>query len=185
MKEDAQDTLNEIIGRFDTAMLVTISLEGQPRARPMAILRHGADGSMCFASRVDDVKHDEILKVPEVAVTMQGDGLYLSVSGRARLESAPREPFTLPLAVKPWFPEGVDDPTLMLIVVEPDYAEYWDRSGLRQLQFLWEAGKALVRGKPLSDADVGGHDKLHPGAGTSTARAEASQPRARGARGSP
>jgi general stress protein 26/DNA-binding winged helix-turn-helix (wHTH) protein len=160
--DDARERLDELISRFDTAMLITVSLEGQPRARPMAILEHGADGSLCFATRADDEKRDEILQVPDVAVTMQDGGHYLSISGRAKLVTAPRPAPDLPLSVRPWFPEGSDDPRFVLIVVDPDYAEFWDRSGLRRLQFLWEAGKALVRGEPMSDRSVGGHEKLRP-----------------------
>ena len=161
MTDDARQRLDEIISRFDTAMLITVSLEGQPRARPMAILEHGADGSLCFATRADDEKRDEILQVPDVAVTMQGGGHYLSISGRAKLVTAPRPAPDLPLSVRAWFAEGTDDPQFVLIVIDPDYAEFWDRSGLRRLQFLWEAGKALVRGEPMSDRSVGGHEKLH------------------------
>lgn len=160
--DDARERLDEIISRFDTAMLITVSLEGRPRARPMAILEHGADGSLCFATRADDEKRDEILQVPDVAVTMQDGGHYLSISGRATLVRAPRPGPELPLSVRPWFPAGTDDPQFMIIVVEPDYAEFWDRGGLRRLQFLWEAGKALIRGEPMSDRSVGGHEKLHP-----------------------
>lgn len=160
MTDAARERLDEIVRGFDTAMLVTVSLEGQPRARPMAILEHGADGSLSFATRLDDEKREEILQVPDVAVTMQGGGQYLSLSGRAKLVTAPRPAPDLPLAVKPWFPEGTDDPRFVLIVVDPDYAEFWDRSGLRRLKFLWEAGKALVRGEPMSDRSVGGHEKL-------------------------
>ena len=160
MTDDARAKLDGIISRFDTAMLVTVSLEGKPRARPMAILEHAADGSLHFASRADDAKRDEILQAPDVAVTMQGSDQYLSLSGRARLVESPRPAPELPPSVRLWFPEGADDPQFMLIVVDPEYAEFWDRSGLRRLKFLWEAGKALVQGEPLSERDVGGHEKL-------------------------
>lgn len=157
---EARERLDAIIDRFDTAMLVTVSLGGKPRARPMAIVEHGADGSLSFATRTDSEKREEILHAPEVAITMQGDGQYLSLSGTARLVDSPSPAPELPLSAKPWFPDGVDDPRFLLIVVDPDYAEFWDRSGVRRLQFLWEAGKALVRGEPLSDSAVGGHEKL-------------------------
>lgn len=171
MTDVARERLDEIVRGFDTAMLVTVSLEGQPRARPMAILEHGADGSLSFATRLDDEKREEILQVPDVAVTMQGGDQYLSLSGRAKLVTAPRPAPDLPLAVKPWFPEGTDDPRFVLIVVDPGYAEFWDRSGLRRLKFLWEAGKALVRGEPMSDRSVGGHEKLRsPGHETGRVR---------------
>lgn len=178
--DDPRERFHDLVSGFDTAMLVTVSLEGQPRARPMAILEHGTDGSLSFATRTDTEKRDEILHAPEVAVTMQGDGQYLSISGRARLVKAPTPAPELPLSARPWFPDGADDPRFMLIVVDPDYAEFWDRSGVRRLQFLWEAGKALIRGEPLADRSVGGHAKLRPKAGTGPPRSDDGRKRAAG-----
>ena len=49
MQETAHEKLDRLIETFDTAMLVTTSLGGKPRARPMSIADHyearqGANG---------------------------------------------------------------------------------------------------------------------------------------------
>ena len=64
--------------------------------------------------------------------------------------------------MKLWFPDGVQDEQLTLILVEPECAEYWDHSGLRRLEFLWQAGKALLRGELPDDPPVERHAKVRP-----------------------
>lgn len=64
--------------------------------------------------------------------------------------------------MKLWFPEGPDDPRLTLIVVDPDYAEFWDNGGLDKLEFLWEAGKAILKGEAMDDNYLSGNAKVKP-----------------------
>lgn len=160
-KGTAQRRLDELIDGFDTAMLVTVSLEGKLRARPMAIADHRSAGALYFASRAEDRKLEELLETPRVAVTMQDRDCYLSITGWARLET------DLLLAdelwspsMRLWFPEGPRDRQLTLIIVEPQFAEFWDRRGLNRLEFLWEAGKALLRGEKAPDDELAGHEKV-------------------------
>jgi general stress protein 26 len=163
MNDLVQKRLDKLITNFDTAMLVTISLDGQPRARPMAIAGHDKGGLLYFATRAEDEKMEEVLRHPEVAVTMQGGQRFLSLSGTARVETdmqLARELWRP--TMKLWFPQGAEDPQLTLILVEPQYAEYWDRAGLRRLEFLWEAGKALVRGDLPDEEPAERHAKLRP-----------------------
>lgn len=161
MTESQVGKLDELIDEFDTAMLVTRSVEGKLRARPMAIARHTDGGKLYFATRADDGKLEEILSSPDVAVTMQDSGQYLSISGKARIRTDQLIAEELwSEAMRLWFPEGTSDQHLTVIVIEPQYAEYWDRTGLRQLEFLWEAGKALLASRKASDSDLGGHGKL-------------------------
>ncbi len=153
--------LDDLIDEFETAMLVTRSTEGKLRARPMAIARHGDGGELYFATRAEDGKLEEILQSPDVAVTLQGDGQYLSISGMARILTDQQLADELwSESMRIWFPEGSSDEQLTIILVEPRYAEFWDRTGLRQLEFLWEAGKALLRAGKASDSDLSGHGKV-------------------------
>lgn len=161
MTESQVRKLDELINDFQTAMLVTRSIEGKLRARPMAIARHADGGTLYFATRADDGKLEEILNSPDVAVTMQGDGEYLSISGRARIQTDQLIAEELwSESMRLWFPEGSSDEQLTIIVVEPQCAEYWDRTGLRRLEFLWEAGKALLASRKAADSELGGHGKV-------------------------
>lgn len=163
MNDVAQERLDQLIASFDTAMLVTTSLRGKPRARPMAIAGHDQGGLLYFATRAEDEKLEEVLQHPDVAVTMQGDNRYLSITGRGRIETDVQLARDMwKPSMKLWFPEGAEDPQLTLILIEPLCAEYWDRAGLRRLEFLWEAGKALVRGEIPEERPEDRHAKLRP-----------------------
>jgi hypothetical protein len=62
-----------------------------------------------------------------------------------------------------WFPDGKADPELCLIRVEPSAAEYWDRTGANRLEFIWRAGKALLKGEKTADDKLSGHGKVDLG----------------------
>lgn len=157
-KDQRQEFL-EILESFDAAMLVTQRGE-QLRSRPMAIADRGADGRVCFVSSVDSGKLEEITDSPQVNVAMQGGSRFLSISGtvratreRARIDEVWRESMSL------WFEEGRQDPELVLLEVVPMYAEYWDRSGIEAVKFMFAAAKSVVTGDTL-DEDDGVHGKL-------------------------
>ena len=82
---EAINEIDRMIRSFDVAMLVTTSLDGGLRARPMAVAGHERGLQLYFLTRADDGKLDEIAQQPDVNVVMQGDGEYLSVTGRAGL----------------------------------------------------------------------------------------------------
>ena len=67
----------------DTAMLVSTSLEGKLRVRPMAIANYSGGGLLYFTTRTEAEKLDEIMHTPEVAVPFQDDDRFLSLSSRA------------------------------------------------------------------------------------------------------
>lgn len=152
---EKREHLEKLIGKFDTAMLVTRSADGGMRARPLAIARTLEDGNLYFATAADSPKVDEIAADPHVNVTMQDGGRYVSLSGLARLvrdrglvERLWSEPW------KVWFPQGKDDPSLRVLVVEPTEAAFWDNSGAHGLKYMFEAAKAYVTGtQPRSDDD--------------------------------
>jgi general stress protein 26 len=161
MAESELQKLDDLIDGFETAMLVTRSSEEKLRARPMAIARHEQGGELYFATRGEDEKLEEILESPDVAVTMQNDGQYMSISGTARILTDQALADDLwSEAMRIWFPEGSSDRQLTILRIVPRYAEYWDRTGLRQLEFLWQAGKALLGGRKAVDNGLSGHGKV-------------------------
>jgi general stress protein 26 len=164
MNDSKRLKLDHLIANFDTAMLVTFSLDGAPRARPMAIAGSGEQGELYFTTRSEDEKLQEILQSPNVAVTMQAPGQYISLSGEARIETdlLLAESLWSP-AMRVWFPEGFRSDSFTVIHFDPRYAEYWDRTGIRKIEYLWEAGKAIASGRKSDDTGLSGHDKLHLG----------------------
>jgi general stress protein 26 len=154
-----EQRFEQLIEQFDHAMLVSVANDGALHARPMAIAGH--DGPMLrFATSRHSTKAAEIFYQPRVAVVAQDGGAFLTVSGIAsisddhgRIASLWRPSWKL------WF-EGPEDSRLVLIEVNPERAEYWDRSGVRRLEFLWEAGKALATGRRVDDKKLSGHHKF-------------------------
>lgn len=139
-------------------MLITIGDGGSFHARPMAIAKVEDDGRIWFLTASQSGKVHEIESDSHVSVTaQQGDSAFVAISGRATLhddrdkvEELWREPF------RTWFPDGKDDPSLELIAVEPDVAEYWDNTGSKRVSYLWEAAKAYVTGT-RPDVHEGAH----------------------------
>jgi general stress protein 26 len=155
----SHEEFQTLLRRFDTAMLVTRSGRNL-RARPMAIARAEPSGRLWFLCRAESGKLEELEQAPEVDVAAQGEGRFLSITGRARAVSdrgKARELWSE--RQRPWFPDGPEDPSLVLIAVEPERAEYWDRSDVSGAMFTLAAAEAVATGEPLAD-DVGKHGKV-------------------------
>jgi general stress protein 26 len=143
--------LREVVANFDTAMLVTRSLQGEMRARPLALAAHPeqpGDSRIYFPTSAQSLKVHEIEADPRVSITMQDARRFVSLSGhagitqdRALIDRMWSESW------KVWFPNGKDDPLLCLLVVTPTSAEYWDNTGNKGLGYLFEAAKAYVQGR--------------------------------------
>jgi general stress protein 26 len=61
---------------------------------------------------------------------------------------------------KVWFPEGKDDPELRILTLSARRGEFWDVSGSGRVRFLYEAGKALIRGEEMGDFGKEHHAKV-------------------------
>jgi general stress protein 26 len=160
-RDPETEKFEELIEQFDNAMLVTVADDGSLHSRPMAIAAHEGVARLNFATSRATAKVAEVSHYPRVAAVMQDDGLYLAVSGTARIvDDRARIEQLWESSWKLWFPAGPGDPRLVLIELEPERAEYWDRSGVRKLEYLWEAGKALATGRRVADEELSGHGKL-------------------------
>jgi len=147
--------LSELVVRFDTAMLVTRSSDGGMRARPLAIADAGDDETLYFSTSIESPKVREIEADPHVNVVMQDGRRYVSLSGVAKVvrDRGIIERLWSP-SWKVWFPNGVDDPSLCLLRVEPVEAAYWDMTGTAGIKYVFEMARAFVTGsRPASDAD--------------------------------
>jgi len=149
-----------LLERFDHAMLVSVAADDSLHARPMAIAEN--DGPVLrFVTSNRSAKAAEMSLCPGVSVAMQGGGAYLAVSGTARIiDDRERIKLLWRPAWKLWFPAGPDDPELVLIEIDPERAEYWDRAGARRLEFLREAGKAFSTGRRVTEEELSGHGKF-------------------------
>ncbi len=147
MAENERARLRALIEEFHSGMLVTRTLEGTMRSRPMAVAQLAPNDDIFFATSRDTAKVDEIEQDHQVAVTFQSANAYVSVSGpvrmvtdRAKIDEVWNE------SMKVWFPRGKDDPALCLLQLRPIQAEFWNMQGLKGLRYIFEAAKAYATG---------------------------------------
>lgn len=151
MSEEANiKKLAELIKGIEVAMLTTVAEDGTLRSRPMVTQKAEFDGTLWFftpagAPKVGEVGHDRRVNV---SYASPDDNRYVSVSGTAELvrDRQKIEELWNPV-LKAWFPDGLQDPELALLRVNPERAEYWD-SPSSTLVHLVGFVRAVATGKP-------------------------------------
>jgi general stress protein 26 len=150
------DKLNELIKDVKICMMITHH-EDELKGRPMAVTKPTRDGMLWFFSSSSSEKYFDIEKDERVALSYSdpSDNTYVLVNGIAEVSRnrTKMEELWNPL-MKAWFPEGLDDPHLVLIKVEPDKAEYWDSSSSTMVVFFHML-KSAVTGKKYSEGEHG------------------------------
>ena len=138
----------ELIGDIGPGMLTTPDAHGVLTSRPMMPLEIDANGSIWFFTKPTPDKEAPAGQV-NLAFADPADAKYVSISGSSTLiyDRAKVEELWSP-AAKPWFPQGKEDPTLALLRVDVDDAEYWDSNSSRMVRMLAMAASA-VSGKPV------------------------------------
>lgn len=150
--------LKEMAEKIRTCMFNTITNEGF-HSRPMGTANIEDDGSIWFFTNEYSPKSKEISKENEVNLGYSdpSNNAYMYVNGKAELvdDQARKKAYFSPF-IKAWFPEGLEDPNLILIKVTPSMAEYWDASASKMV-VAFQMLKAIVTGdKP----DLGEHEKI-------------------------
>jgi general stress protein 26 len=159
MHENDVHDFVDVLQSFDHAMLVT-QRGKELRSRPMAIADRTIDGHVWFISDVDSGKLEELTDHPQVNLAMQSGSRFLSISGPVRATRDREKINELWSDIQEvWFSAGRNDPALILLEVVPMYAEYWDRSGIEAVKFMFAAAKSMATGEKLSP-DEGKHAKI-------------------------
>ena len=153
---EKRERLTELTSSFDTAMLVTHTQEGRLHSRPLSVAHNEDDPErLYFSTAIESEKVAELDANPDANVSMQGKRRFVSISGKVTIS---RDPALIDKlwseSWRIWFPEGKDDPSLCVLIVDPSEASYWDASGAQGIKYLFEMAKAYVTGtRPSSDAD--------------------------------
>jgi len=162
ISETPRKQFQDILNSFATAMLVTKTPDGSLRARPMAVARCDSDSDLWFVTDADSGKIDELAADPRVAVVMQHDNRFLSLSGDARMARDPARVSELwDDAWSEWFPNGADDADLIVVHVVSRHGEFWDAGSLEGMEYVFEAGKALLKGQTPDEQGEYGEVKLN------------------------
>jgi len=139
--------LSELLESFDNAMLITRHGD-QNHARPMAIAEVDGASTLWFVTTIDSPKAEEIHQDARVSVTFQSDRKFVALSGSSALVREPERIAALWKETwKVWFPKGKTDPSIALIKVNVEDAEFWDNAGGKGLRYVYEAVKAVIKGE--------------------------------------
>lgn len=153
--QDHIQQLGELIKDARIAMFTTVSAQGRLVSRPLGTQEVAFDGDLWFATGRDSGKVEEIQADPRVCVAYANPSknTYVSVSGAASIvtDRARIDDLWSP-AMKIFFPDGKDDPNLVLIRVDAETAEYWDGPGTFLGKVLYLA-TAAVTGNPGAMSD--------------------------------
>jgi general stress protein 26 len=154
----AVDKARALLANFQSAMLVTRDDHDALHVRPLALLSDVTqfNGSLSFFTDDRSSKVREAANGPVLLIFQSDhDSAYLELSGHAAVEHDParRKALYTPF-VKAWFPDGLDDPHLVLFRFEADRGAYWESPGGR-LQALASFVKALATHTPGKGGDAG------------------------------
>lgn len=156
---EAISKVRALLPSFKAAMLVTTGADGEVHARPLAPAGSPEAFSGVFWFFVDDrsLKAHEAAGGANVSLLFQNDkdNVYLHLRGRGRVgrELSKMHQLYSP-ALRTWFPQGLDDPHLVLITVEVDSGVYWQVHGGR-LRAAAALATSLVTGTPTRSTDAG------------------------------
>jgi len=146
---------SELVNDIKVATLVTYSQDEGMRGRPMSTAEVDEMGSLWFFTNEFSGKVDEIEKDNEVLVSYasRSDNSYVIVRGRSALvnDKDKIEALWNP-SLKVWFPDGLSDPSILLLKVEPDEVEYWNGSSSKVV-VAFKMLKAYLTGKEYEDGD--------------------------------
>ncbi len=146
-RAEAVQRVADLIKDIRMAMLVTIDHQGRPHSRPMATQEAPFDGTLWFLTSADSLKADEIARNPMVNVAYASGAKesYLSLTGKAEiLNDRERIREFWSAWLRPWF-EGPEDPTIRIVRVQVDEAEYWDTPGGKVASLL-SLAKSVITG---------------------------------------
>ena len=141
----ALEHLSEMVRGIDVAMLATVDRAGRLHSRPMMALRAPHDGALWFfaaasSQLVDDVHGHHPVNLSYVDSQR---GIYVSVSGRARVVRDPAKKEELwEKRLTAWLEGGAQDSSVVLLRIEVQEAEYWSAAGGREFTISAELGSA-------------------------------------------
>ncbi len=155
---EAIKKITALAKKASSCFFCTNIISGQSfSTRPMSPQKIDEQGNFWFLSAKDSKKNQELKIDPYVQLLFQGSHYsdFLTLYGDATIsdDKAKIKELWEP-TLKTWFTEGVDDPRITVIKVEPWEGYYWDTkhgmvvAGLKRL-----AGAAL--GKTLDDSIEG------------------------------
>jgi len=139
--------LSDLVSIGDIAMLTTKTIGGHLRGRPMEVCHISDNGDIYFFAQTSDEITAEITDHNHVSLCFRNsaDDDYTSVSGMVQLSKNNEDMVAFwDNKYERWIHEGLENPSIVLIKINPMYAEHWNLSGLMQsiIKFIQSGEKA-------------------------------------------
>ena len=129
---EAMQKLGELIKGIEVAMLTTRASDGSLVSRPLQTLEFDRGDELVFFTAADSRKVEELGANPDVNIAYANPRtqIYVSVRGTARIDRdrAAIDALWSPMQ-KIFFPQGKDDPNLVVLHVRVRDAAYWESAG--------------------------------------------------------
>ena len=149
-------TVAELLRGERLGMLTTASPDGVLMSRPMALQEVEFDGDLWFFTERGSRKVAHVAVRPQVNVTVGSGSTWVSLTGSASVvadDVKKRELWNA--AVAAWFGDTEpEDPTVVLLRVAADSAEYWDSPGGRLATLI-----SFVKAKATGERYDGGENE--------------------------
>lgn len=145
--EDGAAHVKELVEDQRTAMLTTVHQDtGALTSRPMTLQEVDDEGTFWFLALGESAAAQEIRAHADVNVAFTKEGAWVSVAGRATVSQDPAKARELwNEFAKTWFQKEPEDPSVVVIRVDGDTAQYWDSPG--RVATVVEMVKARVSGE--------------------------------------
>ncbi|MEC5217113.1 general stress protein 26 [Actimicrobium sp. GrIS 1.19] len=151
----------EKISDIKFTMLITHDADGEMQARPFTTQAAGREGAVWFFARTDTAAVRDIGTSDKVLLcyTDTEKGRFIAAAGRATLshDRALIEEFWEP-AYQTFFPQGIDDPALVLLRIAIDHADIWNPQQSAMQQLISVTKSAL--GMKIDKEQLSGHQEL-------------------------
>jgi len=143
----------ELLKEERIAVFTTTAPDGTLMSRPMAMQEVEFDGDLWFFAARDSRKVTHVTAHPQVNVATVGSGSWVSLTGTASVvDDLAKKKDLWNAVVEAWFPNGPEDPEVVLLRVDAASAEYWDSPGGR-LATVISLAKAKVTGQPYDGGE--------------------------------
>ncbi|MBH0129817.1 pyridoxamine 5'-phosphate oxidase family protein [Salinibacterium sp. NK8237] len=127
---DQLDTIRSIMKKTRIAMLTSVSADGALHSHPMTVQEADFDGDCWFLASVESDTVHQLLVHPQVNLAYAGSSEWLSLSGSAEIvRDVAKKKELWNTFTDVWFEDGAEDPSVVLIHVKADSAQYWESPG--------------------------------------------------------
>lgn len=147
------DKIAKLIDKARVAHVTTVTDEGRLVSRPLAVLDRPFDGELYFFTQDPSSKTEQVRGNDQVNLALQiGNDGFLSIAGTASVSKDPAMIDELwNKYAEAWFEQGREDPSVALLRVAADSAEYWTVEDPKPIVLL-KVIKAMSKGE---QPDVG------------------------------